>query len=263
MRVDEIARQLNAALEGAGDLDIAGAATLESAGPLEIAFVGNRKAAAQADQSRAGCLLVTDEFPAGRTAHPRRRSPRQLRDGDRPALSAAGWSFRVFIRRAVIAPDAEIASTAAIGPLPPSAPALALASAPPSARAARIGANVRLRRGLSAARLTSPSTTTSASAIARCCTRAACSAPTASDSCAAPNGYQKFPQIGRVEIGDDVEIGANSCVDRAALGVTRIGDGVKLDNMVHIGHNCSIGQACCDRGANRDSRAEWWWKITP
>ena len=57
-----------------------------------------------------------------------------------------------------------------------------------------------------------------------------------------PNGYQKFPQIGRVEIGDDVEIGANSCVDRAALGVTRIGDGVKLDNLVHIGHNCIIGK---------------------
>jgi UDP-3-O-[3-hydroxymyristoyl] glucosamine N-acyltransferase len=57
-----------------------------------------------------------------------------------------------------------------------------------------------------------------------------------------PNGYQKFPQIGRVEIGNDVEIGANSCVDRAALGVTRIGDGVKLDNLVHIAHNCSIGR---------------------
>ena len=54
--------------------------------------------------------------------------------------------------------------------------------------------------------------------------------------------YEKFPQIGRVEIGDDVEIGANSCVDRAALGVTHIGDGVKLDNLVHIGHNCRIGR---------------------
>jgi UDP-3-O-[3-hydroxymyristoyl] glucosamine N-acyltransferase len=54
--------------------------------------------------------------------------------------------------------------------------------------------------------------------------------------------YEKFPQIGRVEIGDDVEIGANSCVDRAALGVTRVGDGTKLDNLVHIGHNCLIGK---------------------
>jgi UDP-3-O-[3-hydroxymyristoyl] glucosamine N-acyltransferase len=45
-----------------------------------------------------------------------------------------------------------------------------------------------------------------------------------------------------VEIGDRVEIGANSCVDRAALGVTSIGDGTKLDNMVHVGHNCRIGR---------------------
>ena len=57
-----------------------------------------------------------------------------------------------------------------------------------------------------------------------------------------PQGYEKFPQIGRVRIGNDVEIGANSSVDRAALGVTSIGDGTKLDNMVHIGHNCQIGR---------------------
>jgi UDP-3-O-[3-hydroxymyristoyl] glucosamine N-acyltransferase len=54
--------------------------------------------------------------------------------------------------------------------------------------------------------------------------------------------YQKFPQVGRVEIGDDVEIGANTCIDRAALGVTSIGEGTKIDNMVHIGHNCRIGK---------------------
>jgi UDP-3-O-[3-hydroxymyristoyl] glucosamine N-acyltransferase len=54
--------------------------------------------------------------------------------------------------------------------------------------------------------------------------------------------YEKFPQVGRVEIGDRVEIGANSCVDRAALGVTSIGEGTKLDNLVHVGHNCRIGK---------------------
>jgi len=54
--------------------------------------------------------------------------------------------------------------------------------------------------------------------------------------------YEKFPQVGRVEIGNDVEIGANTCIDRAALGVTSIGDGTKLDNMVHVGHNCRIGR---------------------
>jgi carbonic anhydrase/acetyltransferase-like protein (isoleucine patch superfamily) len=55
-------------------------------------------------------------------------------------------------------------------------------------------------------------------------------------------GSHKSPQVGRVEIGDFVEIGANSCVDRAALGVTSIGEGTKLDNMVHVGHNCRIGK---------------------
>jgi UDP-3-O-[3-hydroxymyristoyl] glucosamine N-acyltransferase len=54
--------------------------------------------------------------------------------------------------------------------------------------------------------------------------------------------WHKFPQVGRVEIADFVEIGANSCVDRAALGVTSIGEGTKLDNMVHVGHNCRIGK---------------------
>src|SRR5262249_13016772 len=54
-------------------------------------------------------------------------------------------------------------------------------------------------------------------------------------------GYHKFPQIGTVVIEDDVELGAYTCVDRAALGQTRIGRGTKLDNMVHVGHNCDIG----------------------
>jgi UDP-3-O-[3-hydroxymyristoyl] glucosamine N-acyltransferase len=53
--------------------------------------------------------------------------------------------------------------------------------------------------------------------------------------------YHKFPQRGTVVIEDDVELGAHTCVDRAALGQTRIGRGTKLDNMVHVGHNCDIG----------------------
>jgi UDP-3-O-[3-hydroxymyristoyl] glucosamine N-acyltransferase len=57
-----------------------------------------------------------------------------------------------------------------------------------------------------------------------------------------PDGYVKFPQVGTVVIEDDVEIGANSCIDRAALGVTRIGRGTKIDNMVQIAHNVDIGE---------------------
>ena len=54
--------------------------------------------------------------------------------------------------------------------------------------------------------------------------------------------YHKFPQTGRLEIGDDVEIGANSTVDRGALDATVIEAGAKLDNMVHVGHNVTIGR---------------------
>ena len=54
-------------------------------------------------------------------------------------------------------------------------------------------------------------------------------------------GYEKIPQIGRVEIEDDVEIGANTCVDRSTMGATRIHRGVKLDNLVQVAHNCEVG----------------------
>ncbi|MGE0480917.1 MAG: UDP-3-O-(3-hydroxymyristoyl)glucosamine N-acyltransferase [Phycisphaerae bacterium] len=56
--------------------------------------------------------------------------------------------------------------------------------------------------------------------------------------------HRKIPQIGTVEIGDDVEIGANACIDRAKSGVTRIGRGTKIDNLVQIGHNAEIGEHC-------------------
>jgi UDP-3-O-[3-hydroxymyristoyl] glucosamine N-acyltransferase len=58
------------------------------------------------------------------------------------------------------------------------------------------------------------------------------------------SGYYKIPQVGIVVLEDDVEIGSNSCVDRAALGVTRIRRGTKLDNLVQIGHNVEVGEDC-------------------
>ena len=54
--------------------------------------------------------------------------------------------------------------------------------------------------------------------------------------------YEKFPQVGRLIIGDDVEIGANATIDRGALDATLIGNGVKIDNLVHVAHNVSIGE---------------------
>ncbi len=58
-----------------------------------------------------------------------------------------------------------------------------------------------------------------------------------------PDGYHKIPQIGIVEIGNDVEIGANTTVDRATMGATRVADGVKLDNLIQVAHNAEVGQS--------------------
>ncbi len=62
------------------------------------------------------------------------------------------------------------------------------------------------------------------------------------------NGLVKVPQIGNVVIGDNVEIGANSCVDRAKFSSTIIGDGCKIDNLVQIAHNCVMGRSCIMSG---------------
>ncbi len=56
-----------------------------------------------------------------------------------------------------------------------------------------------------------------------------------------PTGHKKIPQLGNVVVGDNVEIGANTCIDRATLGSTFIGNGVKMDNLIQVGHNVSIG----------------------
>jgi UDP-3-O-[3-hydroxymyristoyl] glucosamine N-acyltransferase len=61
-------------------------------------------------------------------------------------------------------------------------------------------------------------------------------------------GHLKIPQVGRVLIGDDVEIGAGTAIDRGALEDTRIGDGTKIDNQVHIAHNVKIGRSCLIAG---------------
>src|SRR5271167_1345472 len=115
MRVSEIAGHLNAAWEGDGMLEVSGAAPLESADVQEIAFAGNRKAAALAADSRAGCLLVTDDFPKGRTiirvAEPRAAFARTIALLYPPLPVIAGIHHS-----ATIAPLARIAKSAAVGP---------------------------------------------------------------------------------------------------------------------------------------------------
>ena len=241
MRVDEIAARLKAPFEGAGDVEISSAAPLETAGPRDIAFVGSRKAALHAGASQGGCLLVVPGLElAGRTVI-------RVKDPRGALARVIGWLYPHPAvtpgahPTAVIAPDAQIAHSAAIGPH-----AVIRAHAKIGERTAvgpgcTVGPGVHI--GDDCVLHANVTIYDHVSIGNRAVLHSGC--VLGADGFGfvrGPQGYEKFPQVGRVEIGDDVEIGANSCVDRAALGVTLIGDGVKIDNLVHIGHNCTIGK---------------------
>lgn len=240
MRVREIAGLVGGAFEGEGDIEISGAAALESAGSRDIAFVASRKAAAAAAASQAGCLIVTSGFPAGRTlirvADPRGAFARTVGYFyPKPAVTIG------IHPSAVIAPDAEIADDASIGPNVTIGPAARIGSGSRLGAGCAIGAQVGIGDGcVLHAHVTIYDGVTVGNHVVL---HSGC--VIGADGFGfvlTGDRYEKFPQIGGVEIGDHVEIGANSCVDRAALGVTRIGAGAKLDNLVHIAHNCQIGQ---------------------
>jgi UDP-3-O-[3-hydroxymyristoyl] glucosamine N-acyltransferase len=240
LRVTEIAGELKAAWEGDGKLEISGVAPLESAGPREIAFAGSRKAVSGAHLSSAGCLLVTAAFPSGRTLirvdDPRGACARVI--GLLYPTPAAEPGIHP---TAVIGASADIAKSAAIGPHATIGAGTRIGERSSIGGGCMIGDGVRIGTEcrLHANVTIYDSVTIGDRAVLH------------SGVVLGADGfgfvlrgdhYEKFPQIGRVEIGNDVEIGANSCVDRAALGVTQIGDGAKLDNMVHIAHNCRIGR---------------------
>jgi len=240
LRVAEIAGRLNAAWEGLGDLEISGVAPLESARSSDIAFVGNRKAAANASGSSAGCLLVTEDFPKGRTlirvADPRGAFAQVVRLLFPPAAIVPGAHAS-----AVIDSTASIDPSAAIGPLAVIGASVRIGPRSSIGAGCAIGSVVQIGSDC----ILHSNVTIYDNVIIgdRVVLHSGC--VLGADGFGfvrTGDHYEKFPQIGRVEIGNDVEIGANACVDRAALGVTYIGDGTKLDNMVHIAHNCRIGR---------------------
>jgi UDP-3-O-[3-hydroxymyristoyl] glucosamine N-acyltransferase len=211
-------------------LNILQAAPLDTAGPVDIAFVLPRKAGREAAASHAGCLIVPADFDnaAARTV---------IRAGDPRAAFA-----RVVTRlhpparpQPGVHPTALVAATAVVGQDVSIGDRTAIGAHCFIGAGARIGADSTLH-----ARVTLyPHTVVGARAILHS------GVVLGADGFGfnrTPQGYEKFPQIGRVILGDDVELGANCTVDRAALGATEIGDGTKFDDMVHIGHNCRIGR---------------------
>ena len=228
LALSSIVQALGGELHGAAGLLIVGLAPLESAGPAQLSFLSNPKYQSQLAASQAGCVVVAASM----------RAPAVARGAcivtDDPYLYFARltqlWKAQLGAAKgpavhpsAVIDPDAVIDPTARIG-------ALCVVE-----RGARIGAGTVLK-----ARVTVGE---------NCVIGARCilhpGVVIGADGFGfAPNqgAWEKIEQLGAVVIGDDVEIGANTCIDRGALADTVIGDGVKLDNLIQIGHNVRIGK---------------------
>ena len=240
MTVSEIAALVGGTHEGNAARIIQAAAALDTASADEISFVGNRKAVIAAEQSKAGCLLVTSDFPEGRTVirvdDPRTAFARVLAHLHPPERPLPGIHAT-----AVIAPDAQLGENISIGPHAVIGAEARIGDHSIIGAGTSIGARTQIGQSchLHANVTIYPGVHIGHRAIVH---SGAVIGADGFGFAMAVDHWEKFPQIGCVVIGDDVEIGANTCIDRAALGVTSIGDGVKLDNMVHIAHNCRIGR---------------------
>ncbi len=242
VRVKELAAFLQASFEGDGDRELRKVAALEDAGPEDLSFVARGRALKSAASSPAGCLLVPLDFDnTGQRTIVRSPNPR----------ASMARAIRKFHPR--IAPAPGVHPSAVLGPGAIIAPGVHIGPFVSIGAGARVGAGSSLGAG---------SVIGDYVVIGENCTvhprvtiyrdvTLGREVVLHSGVVLGADGfgyvlndgiYENFPQVGRVEIGDRVEIGANSCVDRAALGVTSIGDGTKIDNLVHVGHNCRIGR---------------------
>ena len=241
MTLEEIAQELGATVEGDARIEVDELAPLDQAGDRSLSFLSNPRYAPQLETTKAvavilgpdvvgpGCavLRVPDAYMA---------FARALELFDRPVTLPAGIADGAFVAAsAVIDEDARIAPGVHVG------------------ERARIGARVCLHPGV----VVYPDVeigddfTAHANAVVRERVRIGDRVTLSAGVCVGGEGFGYIPlpdggvwnlrQIGTVVIEDDVEIGANATIDRAAIGATRIEKGAKIDNLVMIAHGCRVG----------------------
>lgn len=237
----QIAELCGGELRGDPTRLITGANSLDGAQASDLAFVANRKAANLAASSQAGCLLAPSWFDLSgpwsliRVDDPRAAFARAL-----AALYPSRRPAPQIHPTAVVSDSATIAPGCFIGAYVVIGDETLIGAACSIGAGSIIGARVLIREN----------TILHANVTIYDRVRIGARVILHSGCVLGADGfgftltgdhYEKFPQVGSIEIGDDVEIGANCCIDRAALGVTRIADGAKLDNLIHVAHNCAIG----------------------
>jgi UDP-3-O-[3-hydroxymyristoyl] glucosamine N-acyltransferase len=257
LTVGEIARLTGASPQRGAMLDrrITGVAPLDRASPRDLSFFDRARHAAEASVTDAGACLTTERFAAGMPTHvgvlvvmqPYRAfvdvASRLFPESLRPSslFEASGAAPGTFVHASarleagvrldpgvVIGPRAEIGAGTVIA---------AAAVIGPDVRIGRdcvVGANATITHALIGDRvIIHPGVRLGQDGFG---------------FIMGPEGHRKVPQLGRVILQDDVEIGANTTIDRGGLRDTVIGEGTKIDNLVHIGHNTVIGRHCVIAG---------------
>ncbi len=244
MKLAEIARALGCELRGDGEVEIAAVAPIEDATPGTLTFLADRRLAPKLATTRASAVLLppaADDvpLPSLRAAHPYVAFVAALELLHPPrARPAAG-----------VHPTAVVAASARLGPGASIGPHVAIGERVTIGRDAVLHAGVTLYEDV----CLGDEFTAHAGAVVREAVRIGdrvilhAGAVIGSDGFGyvpLPEGNRKIPQIGSVVLEDDVEIGANATIDRAALGTTLVGRGTKIDNLVMVGHGCRIGAHC-------------------
>jgi UDP-3-O-[3-hydroxymyristoyl] glucosamine N-acyltransferase len=228
LQLGDIVEALGGSLHGSPQTPIDRLAPLETAGPSDLSFLSHPKYHSQLKQSEAACVIVTPQF-----------KELALERGacivtDDPYVYFARltqlWKKKTAINSAprihpsaVIDPKAHVHETALIGPLCV------------VERGAKVGAHSQLKSRVTLGE--------NCRIGERCIVHAGVVIGADGFGFALHQGtWEKIEQLGAVTIGNDVEIGANTCIDRGALQDTVIEDGVKLDNLIQIGHNVHIGR---------------------
>ncbi len=243
----ELAARVGGEVQGDGALRVEGVAPLEEAGPAHLSFFSNKKYRRAFEASRAGAVVVERDadVPAGRTVlrarnaylafakistlfHPPREALPEVAPGAAVHPSARVHPSAQVMPLASVGPDAEIGARTIVFP------------GAQIGEDARVGEDsivyqnvvIRERCVVGARVILQPG-----------CVIGSDGFGFAFDPEGEGQGPRHFkvPQIGNVVVEDDVEIGANTCVDRATLGATRIGRGAKIDNLVQIAHNVQVG----------------------
>ena len=256
--LQELAAAVGGRVVGDPDLRLSAVRPLEDAGPQDLSWVAGERRSGGARTTSAGALLVPSvEAAAGKPAVV----------VDSPPLALARW---LELSRPIPRPAVGIARGARVHPTAKIGRGASVAAGATVGARARVGERARIAEGayVGEAAEVGDDCLLHPNAVVRegCVIGSRCILHSGVVVGSDGFGYvwdgrahRKIPQVGIVRIGDDVEIGANSAIDRATLGETRIGRGTKIDNLVQVGHNVVVGEdaiLCGQAGIAGSARLE-------